>query len=609
MTVKPESEQKPKLGASGIVSACLLALSGPAVGGEADSANGGGGPVLGRDERDGMGDERKDSVEIDETALKLAKLDTNDFGFARRLAAYENLEVQYCGQVGWLAWDGCRYNGDDGLAITRQRTIALGDRIKFGEYKALMLARPKRPEGDPDDYSDEDKKAVSEKARLTKQGAALWKAAVQIGNSSKQTSVLDTAAQLPEFRVRFEDLDKSGFLLNAANGVLDLEMAECLADLESPSPAGLRPPVPEDRFTRVLAVPFKPAAKSPVWDAHLERIMPGDAPMQKYLMRILGSLLVAYNPRNKLILLQGQGGDGKSTTINAVVNILADYAQSADIKTFLHDARPGGSGPSPDMARMAGGARLIRTGEPAPGAQLAEDKIKQATGGEPMVARNLHAGQFEFMPQFKLIIQCNSKPTIKGDDRGIWRRFEMVQFKEFITPIDTSIDAKLAAEASGILNCLLEGYFDWKALDHDYDAPQSALDALAEYKTIGNSFAAWYEDRIMPGRWWPIPAKQARIVPLVPEDDGIVYNYNNKAIKPTNDAAWQPRYSAAEIYGDYKAWCEGSDIKPMANNTIGKKFSEKDHPEKKSGGKRYRVGFDFVDGCPQTPKEKGDRRD
>jgi putative DNA primase/helicase len=84
----------------------------------------------------------------------------------------------------------------------------------------------------------------------------------------------------------------------------------------------------------------------------------------------------------------------------------------------------------------------------------------------------------------------NHKPVIKGTDYGIWRRIRLIPFTTRIEDDkqDKQLEMKLKAEASGILNWLLEGAERWKR--ERLKAPASVLNATDEYReemdVIGN---------------------------------------------------------------------------------------------------------------------------
>jgi putative DNA primase/helicase len=107
-----------------------------------------------------------------------------------------------------------------------------------------------------------------------------------------------------------------------------------------------------------------------------------------------------------------------------------------------------------------------------------------------MTARFLYGEFFNFVPTFKIFMATNHKPVIKGTDHGIWRRIKLIPFTTRIPDEkqDRRLEEKLKAEASGILNWLLEGTAKWK--HEGLKAPQAILKATDEYRgemdVIGN---------------------------------------------------------------------------------------------------------------------------
>jgi putative DNA primase/helicase len=84
----------------------------------------------------------------------------------------------------------------------------------------------------------------------------------------------------------------------------------------------------------------------------------------------------------------------------------------------------------------------------------------------------------------------NHKPVIRGTDYGIWRRIRLIPFTTTIEADkqDKYLEQKLRAEASGILNWLIEGAMRWK--NEGLKTPAAILNATEEYKgemdVIGN---------------------------------------------------------------------------------------------------------------------------
>src|SRR5207249_4225628 len=71
---------------------------------------------------------------------------------------------------------------------------------------------------------------------------------------------------------------------------------------------------------------------------------------------------------------------------------------------------------------------FVCTSELDDGARLNESLIKRLTGGNKITARFLHAEHFEFEPEFKIWMETNYRPVVRGTDKGIWARLKLIPF-------------------------------------------------------------------------------------------------------------------------------------------------------------------------------------
>ena len=78
----------------------------------------------------------------------------------------------------------------------------------------------------------------------------------------------------------------------------------------------------------------------------------GDVELQEYLQRVVGYTLGGLTTEEVFFYLYGPGGSGKSTLAEAIKATLgSDYAKTSDFEAFMKK-RSGGSGPSPEFARL-----------------------------------------------------------------------------------------------------------------------------------------------------------------------------------------------------------------------------------------------------------------
>lgn len=94
-------------------------------------------------------------------------------------------------------------------------------------------------------------------------------------SSAGVAGVLDLATALPEFAFTVDALDADPYLLNTANGTLDLRTLD------------LRTHDPRDRITKVTRAGYQPGSVSPEWSQFLQRVLP-DVGVREFLRRYTG---------------------------------------------------------------------------------------------------------------------------------------------------------------------------------------------------------------------------------------------------------------------------------------------------------------------------------
>jgi putative DNA primase/helicase len=234
-----------------------------------------------------------------------------------------------------------------------------------------------------------------------------------------------------------------------------------------------------DLITKVIPVTYDPNAECPKWLGFLDKIMDGNQELISFLQRTVGYALTGDTREQCFFILHGDGANGKSTFIKTIGALLGDYAQAASFETFL--SKNQGNVANNDIARMQG-KRFISAVEAEESRRLAENVIKQVTGGDVVAARFLYREYFEFVPQFKIFLTTNHKPKINCNDPAIWRRVKLIPFTVSI-PEEKQIldlDEQLKDEFSGILNWAIEGCLDWQR--NGLQTPEEVVNATKDYR-------------------------------------------------------------------------------------------------------------------------------
>jgi putative DNA primase/helicase len=270
--------------------------------------------------------------------------------------------------------------------------------------------------------------------------------------------------------------DAHEWLLNTPGGVLDLRTGD------------LQPARPDLYLTKCTAV--TPGGDAPTWRRFVDWATGGDTDLADFLQRVAGYALTGSTREHALFFLHGTGGNGKSTFLGTLTEILGDYAVTSPVDTFT--ASNGERHPT-ELA-MLRGARLVQSQETEEGRRWAESKLKALTGGDPIAARFMRGDFFRFRPEFKLIIAGNHRPHLRSVDEAIRRRFHMVPFAQRISDArrDEELPEKLRREWPGILQWAVDGCQWW--LEVGLRPPESVRAETEQYLEAEDSFAAWLEE-------------------------------------------------------------------------------------------------------------------
>ena len=276
-----------------------------------------------------------------------------------------------------------------------------------------------------------------------------------------------------------EEWDSDLFALNAPGGVVDLRTGR------------LRPHNRADRMTKLATA--TPGGACLRWLSFLADVTGGDADLQAYLQRMVGYCLTGATSAHALFFLYGTGANGKSVFVNTLATILGDYATSAPMDTFM-EAR--GDRHPTDLAGLRG-ARFVASIETEQGRRWNESKVKAITGGDKVSARFMRQDFFEYVPQFKLVIAGNHKPSIRNVDEAMKRRLHLIPFTVTVPPDrrDGQLTERLLAERDGILAWAVDGCIAWQR--DGLKPPACVVSATEEYFEAEDALGQWIEERCL----------------------------------------------------------------------------------------------------------------
>lgn len=367
-------------------------------------------------------------------------LDSED-GLALRFTHHYHADWRYVAAWGqWLMWDGQRWRREDTLAAT--------DLIRqVCRQSALQADSPR--------------------------------IAARLSNASTVAGVERLVRVDRRHAGTTDEWDADAWLLNTPGGVVDLRTGS------------LRPHQRSERMTKLARATPRSGAACPIWQQFIAQVTQGDAEMQSYLQRMFGYCLTGLTSEHALFFLYGTGANGKSVFVNTLFTILGDYAANAPMDTFMETR---GDRHPTDLAGLRG-SRFVGATETEQGRRWNESKIKEITGGDPVTARFMRQDFFTYVPQFKLVIAGNHKPAIRNIDEAMRRRLHLIPFTITVPPEkrDKHLQAKLLAEADGILAWGIEGCLQWQA--QGLKPPQAVQEATQAYFGDEDALGRWLEER------------------------------------------------------------------------------------------------------------------
>lgn len=330
-----------------------------------------------------------------------------------------------------------------------------------------------------------------------------------------------------------EATDADRWLVNCRNGVFDIREGRLIE---------------HDRdLLMTLQAPFDyiPGAKSQtVLDALAWQF--AEQPDQKacvdYLLSWLGYCATGDVSAQQLLVLFGNGRNGKSKLIEACGRVLGTYAGTVQKSVMI--AANTESKCTDEIAELQG-RRMGWFSELTYGEFLNEGRIKQLTGNTRIRGRRLFEGSFEFDQQCKFLLDTNFQPRIRGTDFGILRRVKPLPYNRQI-PEDRIVpdwDGKVVAEeGSELLSMLLDAA-------HEYSkrglAPEPACvaDACRQFEQDNDHLGSFL------GECCEVSAR--------PEEPGDL------------------RCGAHELYERYRRWAAEGGYTPLNIKNFASKLADK----------------------------------
>ena len=350
---------------------------------------------------------------------------------------------------------------------------------------------------------------------LNNRVANCCKVIIQLKDSSYKDKIMRESKEYFYDSTFLEKLNANKNLIGFENGIYDLNEATFRGGLPSDYVSlstGLTLPVPQSSMPAKIDDIIRYSNELENYDElkdglndFLQKVFPNDK-VREYTLRFLSSCLSGEVREEKFYFWTGSGGNGKSKLIDLIEFALGDYSQSLGVE-YLTTKKGSSSSASPEVESIKH-ARFVWMSEPEKNDVIYAGKLKLMTGGDKMTSRALYKGTTQFDPQFKIILMCNDLPKLGGNDGGLWRRIEVVEYISKFTDNPRPCPANpYQYEADEQLKKKLENWkivFMVKLLEKYvvYDkegtkAPKEVKDKTKAYRASNDIISNWIDEDLM----------------------------------------------------------------------------------------------------------------
>ena len=200
-----------------------------------------------------------------------------------------------------------------------------------------------------------------------------------------------------------------------------------------------------DLFFYCLGYCYDSQAECPLWQQFLDRVLPS-ADAQLLLAEFIGYCLMPGHELEKMLLLYGEGLNGKSVTLEVVESLLGSvnvsYLSLADLT-------------NDDVKRAGIEGKMLNISHES-GKDVNPNVLKQLTSGERVLIKHLYRDPRETNDYGKLMAAFNILPRAENTF-GFFRRLLILAYQVTIPKeeIDRQLASKLKGELPGILRWVL----------------------------------------------------------------------------------------------------------------------------------------------------------
>lgn len=286
-----------------------------------------------------------------------------------------------------------------------------------------------------------------------------------------------------------------------------------------------------DFITRnAVPCPFDPAAMAPLWEEKLAEWFPDQDDAVSLLQEWFGLVLVSDTSYQKALMLIGPKRSGKGTIARMLTSLVGKSNVASPSISELNTR----FGLEPLVGKQLAVFADGRIGHDTDLSALSENLLRIIGEDDVNVDRKGIAALTSVRLATRILIMANELPRFSDDTGVIASRFMPIVMRQtFSGKEDRSLEKKLDAEKSGILNWAIDGWRRLNARGY-FELPRDSKDAIIDLEQMASPLKSWIADRCL--------------------------------LDPSLST------STVELFADFKAWCSDQGRRPIAMNIFGQKL-------------------------------------
>jgi P4 family phage/plasmid primase-like protien len=287
-------------------------------------------------------------------------------------------------------------------------------------------------------------------------------------------------------------------------------------------------------------------------------VLEGDQERIRLLQEWFGYCLTPDTSQHKFLVLEGEGANGKSVTLEILTSLVGqENTSNVPLEAFADRFALGST-----LGKLLNVCTEVGQID-----SVAEATLKSFTAGERRSIDRKHISAVDAYITARLVLATNNRPRFKDGSSGIWRRMLLMPFRVMIPESrqDKRLTDKLRRELPGIFLWAVEGQ---RRLQEQglFTQPAICAEALNDYRLESN------------------PARVFLTEHYEKSADGVVIS--------------------AAIFDEYRSWARLQAVGELRETDVGREvaraFPERRRERITIGGVRHWV-YRGIQRCPDAP--------